>query len=52
MAAHTDEQRQSWPPPNYDNPDNLDALVIGMTVPSLILAVTCEYPIWQMSTSL
>ncbi|KAH7080465.1 hypothetical protein BKA63DRAFT_244406 [Paraphoma chrysanthemicola] len=39
MAAATDEQRKSWPPPNYENPENLHGLIIGLVVPSLTLAV-------------
>jgi hypothetical protein len=44
MAAATDEQRKSWPEPNYENPDNLHVLIVGLTVPVLVLAVACEYP--------
>jgi hypothetical protein len=43
MAAPTKEQKASWPQPNYDDPENLHALIIGITVPALVLAVVCEY---------
>lgn len=48
MAAPTAEQKQSWPAPNYENPDNLHGLVIGFTVPVLTLAIICESPILQI----
>lgn len=43
MAGVTDEQRKSWPAPNYDTPENHDALLIGITVPALALAIICKY---------
>ncbi|KAF2031946.1 hypothetical protein EK21DRAFT_61952 [Setomelanomma holmii] len=39
MASATDEQKKSWPPPNYENPQNLDGLIIGLVAPTLALAV-------------
>ncbi|KAH3918558.1 hypothetical protein HBI56_135090 [Parastagonospora nodorum] len=39
MAGVTDEQRKSWPTPNYDTPENHDGLIIGITVPLLALAI-------------
>jgi hypothetical protein len=43
MASAIDEQRKSWPAPNYDTPENHDALIIGITVPVLALAIICKY---------
>jgi hypothetical protein len=43
MSIATEEQRKSWPKPNYEDPDNLHGLIVGVTVPALVLAVTCEY---------
>lgn len=42
MATATTEQRKSWPPPNYMDPDNLNGLIIGFTVPAIVLAVICK----------
>jgi hypothetical protein len=42
MAAATAEQKESWPPPNYVDPVNLHGLIIGFTVPSIVLAVICK----------
>jgi hypothetical protein len=42
MAGVTDEQRKSWPTPNYDTPENHDGLIIGITVPLLALAIICK----------
>ncbi|KAF2019062.1 hypothetical protein BU24DRAFT_111794 [Aaosphaeria arxii CBS 175.79] len=35
----TPEQRASWPPPNFDNPDSRGALVTGFTAPTMALAI-------------
>jgi hypothetical protein len=43
MAIVTDEQKKSWPPANYENPENLHGPIIGLVVPALALAVICEY---------
>lgn len=50
MAAPTEEQKKAWPAPNYEDPENLHSLVIGMTVPVLVLAVTCTLSILQITT--
>jgi hypothetical protein len=42
MAAATDAQKKLWPAANYDNPENLHSLIIGLTVPALALSVICE----------
>jgi len=42
MAAPTPDIKASWPPPNFENPENLHALVLGITVPAFALAVICE----------
>jgi hypothetical protein len=42
MAAATDAQKKSWPPANYENPENLHGLIIGFAVPALTLAIICE----------
>jgi hypothetical protein len=43
MSIATEEQRKSWPKPNYEDPDSLHGLIVGVTVPALVLAVICEY---------
>jgi hypothetical protein len=43
MAAATDEQRKAWPAADYEHPENLHSLIIGLTVPALALAVICKY---------
>ncbi|KAF2639815.1 hypothetical protein P280DRAFT_50006 [Massarina eburnea CBS 473.64] len=35
----TPEQMATWPAPNFDNPDSLRGLVIGLTVPSIALVI-------------
>jgi hypothetical protein len=47
MAAPTSEQKATWPQPNYENPENLHGLIIGLTVPTLVLAVVCEYTVLE-----
>lgn len=42
MAVATDAIKATWPPPNYNNPVNLDGLVIGCTVPVLALSIICK----------
>jgi len=48
MAGAIDEQRKSWPAPNYDTPENHDALIVGITVPVLALAIICKYLLIQI----
>jgi hypothetical protein len=49
MAAATAEQKESWPAPNYVHPVNLYGLIIGVTGPSIVLAVICKYPNFQIT---
>jgi hypothetical protein len=42
MPIATEEDKESWPQPNYENPDNLHGLIMGVIVPALILAVVCK----------
>lgn len=35
----TPEEQALWPAPNYNNPDDLHALVIGVTVTTFVLAI-------------
>jgi hypothetical protein len=51
MAAATDAQKKSWPPANYENPENLHGLIIGFTVPALTLAIICEYTVESLQIS-
>lgn len=43
MATPTEEQRKAWPVPNFENPENLHGVIIGLTVPLLTLSVLCEF---------
>ena len=43
MATATADEKASWPPPNFVNPENRHGLVIGLTTPTLALALICEY---------
>jgi hypothetical protein len=42
MPIATEEDKKSWPQPNYENPDNLHGRIIGTIVPALTLAVICK----------
>lgn len=42
MAAATPAEKQNWPAANYEYPENRHGLVIGLTAPTLCLAVLCE----------
>jgi hypothetical protein len=42
MPIATAEDKKSWPQPNYENPDNLRGLIVGVIVPALALAVVCK----------
>ncbi|KAL7772140.1 hypothetical protein CFE70_002093 [Pyrenophora teres f. teres 0-1] len=39
MILPTPEEQSQWPAPNYSDPVNLHAMILGFTVPSLILSV-------------
>ncbi|KAI1528787.1 hypothetical protein PtrSN002B_009401 [Pyrenophora tritici-repentis] len=39
MVSPTPEEQSQWPTPNYSDPVNLHAMVLGFTVPSLILSI-------------
>ncbi|CAO2650584.1 Nn.00g018760.m01.CDS01 [Neocucurbitaria sp. VM-36] len=39
MAAATPAEMETWPPPNFENPENRHALVIALCAPTLCLAV-------------
>ncbi|PVH99916.1 hypothetical protein DM02DRAFT_593648 [Periconia macrospinosa] len=33
------DQKASWPAPNYENPENLHSVILGLTIPCMILLV-------------
>ncbi|RMZ69085.1 integral membrane [Pyrenophora seminiperda CCB06] len=43
MVMPSPEEISKWPPPNYTNPEKLHAVVLGFTIPSLILTIVCKY---------
>jgi hypothetical protein len=42
MRKATPEEQALWPAPNFENPEQLQAPVIGATVTTFLLAVLCK----------
>ena len=42
MRKATPEEQALWPTPNFENPEQLQAPVIGTTVTTFLLAVLCK----------
>lgn len=43
MRKATPEEQALWPTPNFENPEQLRAPVIGATVTTFLLALLCKW---------